>query len=141
RTFYVTEAMLTPEPHKGSGGLLGWLRTLAPFGAVVAALLVVFVLTRPTIDSSDTTTASAPQASEPEIAVLATDEMETAEEASPTESGARQSDGAPVPDGESRLVPESPAADAEMVPDAQGEGTPTEGFSITAPIVGGTGVE
>lgn len=130
RPFYVTEAMVTPEAKKSSGGIVGWLRTLAPFGAVAAAILVVFVLTRPTFESGGASTASAPQASEPEIAVLATDANESAEATLPVDSSTRQSDEVPAPETESALVPESPPVE-----------TPTEGFSITAPIVGASGAD
>lgn len=147
RTFYVTEAMVAPEPKASSAGWMGWLRGLAPFGAALAALLVIFVVARPLMFSGSgaampvAVPAAAPEEA-PEIAVMTTEVME--------DSGAAES---AAPEGETRngdtaaqatAAPEAADTQAVMEPPVAPTGessvieenTASDTFSITPPIVG-----
>ncbi len=145
RTFYVTEAMVAPEPKTQSEGWMGWLRGLAPFGAVLATLLVVFVLARPLMfGGSGAAIPSAAPAEAPQIAVMTTEVMEeagAAESALPEEeTGTRQSDEpdmatAATDAADNTAVMEPPASPTTESAVIEGN-TDTNTFSITAPIVG-----
>lgn len=144
RTFYVTEAMVTPEPKASSAGWMGWLRGLAPFGAALAALFVVFVVARPLMfGGSGAAVPAAAPVEAPAMAVMTTEVMEesggAAESAAP-EGETRNGDTA----AQATALPETADTQAVMEPPADGtmESAPIAGntssdtFSITAPIVG-----
>lgn len=144
RTFYVTEAMVAPQPKAQEAGWLGWLRGLAPFGAAIAALLVVFVLARPLMvgtSGSATMPAAAPAMSEAGIALAPTsDPSIAADSAVPEEEmETRQGDGlmstATTDDSQNAA---EPPADAAAGTESTSETTqaPTTGYSITAPTIG-----
>jgi hypothetical protein len=143
RTFYVTEEMVAPASKTESAGWWGWLRGLAPFGAAVAALLVVLVLSRPYLTGVGGSAApsAAPQATNAEIAVAPAD---SAEESMPVEESAAPEGEMQTREGEtptdtvtdvnSATLMEPPAeAPVESVESAS---TPTSEFTLTAPIVG-----
>lgn len=146
RTFYVTEAMVAPEPKTQSAGWMGWLRGLAPFGAALAALLVVFVVARPLMfGGSGAAMPAAAPVEAPEIAVMTTEVMEeagAAESVAPeaeTREGETMAQATAAADAaDTQAVMEPPVDGAtESVPASPTQ--PTNGFSVTAPIVGAGG--
>jgi len=146
RPFYVTEEMVAPQAKAQQAGWWGWLRGLAPFGAALAALLVVLVISRPLMvgmGGSAAMPAATPQASEAQIALASTE--------APAEAPAEAADSATLAEEEMEtrqgdVAATAPAADTGAVMEQPASPTSesaiqdstnsTNNFSITAPIVG-----
>jgi hypothetical protein len=143
RTFYVTEEMVAPASKTESAGWWGWLRGLAPFGAAVATLLVVLVLSRPYLTGvgGNAVPAAAPQATNAEIAVAPADgaaQSMPVEESAPAEGEMQTREGETATDSVTDVTGATlmePPAEATLE-SAESASTPTTEFTLTAPIVG-----
>lgn len=141
RTFYVTEEMVAPQPKSQPAGWWGWLRGLAPFGAAIAALLMILVVARPLMVGTGgaAVPAAAPAMSEAEIAVAMTEApMESASAPQTTQGDAATRNGEVPADGmvadeQTTMEPPMTVAEGTAVPEEAAE--PTYSFSITSPIV------
>lgn len=153
RTFYVTEAMVAPEPPPVRGWQR-WLPRFAPLGAVMAALLLLLVVVRPfpaaTPEAAPAIAVGSGAAEESGIA------SDTAEEAPPAaEMSATQAEGeiaaeAPLGGGAERSVSDTAAPEAEgatvqeaetlsleatpPAPEAMTEMSVPESFTSTQPV-------
>jgi hypothetical protein len=147
RTFYVTEEMVAPQPKAQEAGWWGWLRGLAPFGAALAALLVVFVLARPLMvgtSGSATMPDAAPAMSEAEIALAPTSDPSIAAADSAASEETEETMETRQGDTLMSTVTTEDAQNAAEPPPNEAAGTestsettqaPTTGYSLTAPIV------
>ncbi len=143
RTFYITEAMLSPDPTPHKEGR-SWWRIFAPWGAVVAALLVVAVFASPFLQRDRQSSDTAAFESAPVIAIAPTGEaaggaapgnrtdgeaLTTTAEASVPESGMTAQD---VMTDDAIALESPDAADTSTADSA------TVTYSITAPLVTGS---